>query len=375
MGLTNRLQEIKRALKQFPDDLKMSLVPKEKRKNNARIFLDCMYLSFRWGWLSYIFYFSLKMDKKGVKLKDHITEGEFVRLREKLNFNYPSGKLAYPGICKDKILSKKLVASLGATVPIQYCSVQLENDNVVCRDEALNLVHLKEIKNVYLCYKPVEAECGDGVMMFRIMQDGMVEIKGELCKFDTLLEKISSNIKKWGRGMIEDWIMQHPELSKIYSKSVNSLRIITVLHDADDDGVRVLGAFLRIGAHGNNVDNYAVGGLIVDVNEEGKLRKYGYIRPEYGNEETTVHPDSGFVLEGFQVPYFKESVDICKSIHLKLKGIYSIGWDVAITESGPMIVEINDNWEIEPIEHCTGRGLRKEYEETFVATAKKLKLI
>lgn len=370
--ILRRLKEIVNVAKTFPENLQSSLVPPEERKNSWHILMECLYLCARWGPLGYIFHFSLKMDRKGVKLHDHVTEGEFVRLREFVNFNYPSSKLAYPGITKDKILSKKLLAALGAPVPVQYCSVTLENGNLYCRDEEGIPVDFTELRNRHLCYKPVEAECGDGVMMFRILDDKHAELNGEACSLQSLKDNMIFQIKTWGRGMIEDRIIQHRDLENIYYKSVNSLRIITVLSKEGKNGIRLLGAFLRIGAAGNSVDNYAVGGLIINVRPDGKLEKYGYIRPEYGNAETAVHPDTGIVLENFSVPFFKEAVDLCIKIHGQLPGIYSIGWDVAITGEGPLIVEINDNWELEPLEHCTGRGFRKEYEETFVATARKL---
>ncbi len=370
--ISRRLKEIVNVIKTFPENLQTSLVPSEERKSNLRILLECLYLCARWGPMGYVFHFSLKMDRKGVKLRDHVTEGEFVRLREFVNFNYPSPKLAYPGITKDKILSKKLLAALGASVPVQYCSVTLENGDLYCRDEEGRPVNLEQLRNKPLCYKPVEAECGDGVMMFCILDNGQAQLNGENCSLQSLKDNMVSQIKAWGRGMIEDRIVQHPDLANLYSKSVNSLRIITVLDETDKNGVRLLGAFLRVGAAGNNVDNYAVGGLIINVKPDGKLEKYGYIRPEYGNAETMVHPDTGITLENFSVPFFEEAISLCIKIHRQLPGIYSIGWDVAITAEGPLIVEINDNWELEPIEHCTGQGLRREYEETFVATARKL---
>lgn len=323
--ISRRLKDISNVVKTFSANLHSSLIPPKERKNSLHILLECLYLCARWGPMGYIFYFSLKMDKKETKIHNHVTEGEFVRLREFVNFNYPSSKLAYPGITKDKILSKKLLTSLGAPVPIQYCSVILENGNLSCYNEEGTPVNFSELKNKNLCYKPVEAECGDGVMMFRILDDKHAELNGEICLLSSLKDNIISSIKTWGRGMIEDKIVQHVELKNIYSQSVNSLRIITILSEEYQNRVRLLGAFLRIGAAGNNVDNYAMGGVIINVKSDGKLEKYGYIRPEYGNAETTVHPDTGIVLENISVPFFKEAVDLCIKIHGRLTGIYSIG--------------------------------------------------
>ena len=45
-------------------------------------------------------------------------------------------------------------------------------------------------------------------------------------------------------------------------------------------------------------------------------------------------------------------------------GVRSIGWDIAITDSGPCFVEGNDNWEIS-LNQAADRGLRKAWYEAM----------
>ena len=40
-----------------------------------------------------------------------------------------------------------------------------------------------------------------------------------------------------------------------------------------------------------------------------------------------------------------------------LDSIYSVGWDIAITENGPLFIEGNDNWELQAIQRTHG-GLK-----------------
>lgn len=82
---------------------------------------------------------------------------------------------------------------------------------------------------------------------------------------------------------------------------------------------------------------------------------------------------TGVPCKGYKIPFFEEAIAQCLYIHNKMQGLYSIGWDIAITPNGPMIIELNDNWEIQPLEIVTERGWRKEYIETFVQTARKLR--
>lgn len=58
-----------------------------------------------------------------------------------------------------------------------------------------------------------------------------------------------------------------------------------------------------------------------------------------------VHPDTGVALQDYLVPFFKESIEMVTKAHLYMYGIHSIGWDVAVTPDGPMLIEANEDWD------------------------------
>jgi hypothetical protein len=134
-------------------------------------------------------------------------------------------------------------------------------------------------------------------------------------------------------------IEQHREINKIHDKSVSTLRIISLINS--ENCPEIISAFMRFGVGNSVVDNASSGGFFVALNiDEGTLKDTGHYLPEYGGAEIKKHPDSGFKFEGFKVPYFNEA---CEEV---LKGIKVIpdrfiGWDVAITPNGPIIVEAN----------------------------------
>lgn len=64
------------------------------------------------------------------------------------------------------------------------------------------------------------------------------------------------------------------------------------------------------------MDNHGKGGLEIAVNAEGKLVKYAYYRPGFGTK-VVKHPYSGIVFEGYQIPFYKETVDLCLRFHTK----------------------------------------------------------
>ena len=115
---------------------------------------------------------------------------------------------------------------------------------------------------------------------------------------------------------------------------------------------------MRFGVGDSVIDNASSGGFFVGVNiDEGTLKDTGHYLSQYGGAKIKKHPDSGFIFEGFKVPYFKEA---CEEV---LKGIMVIpnrfiGWDVAITPNGPIIVEANSSPHLQ-ISNIVNGGLLK----------------
>ena len=59
-----------------------------------------------------------------------------------------------------------------------------------------------------------------------------------------------------------------------------------------------------------------------------------------------------------------ETVELACRAHRTLYRIRAIGWDVAISDNGPVFIEGNDNWEIS-LNHAFDRSLRKDSEEVI----------
>ena len=136
--------------------------------------------------------------------------------------------------------------------------------------------------------------------------------------------------------IIQELIHQHEEINKIYSQSVNSIRIVTCNFKGKTE---VLSAVIRLGQGGNKLDNASQGGLFCGINEDGTLKKFGYSK--YG-ETCTIHPQ-GAVFAECRIPNF----DKCKELVIDLSNRFLrisklISWDLAVDENGePTIIEVN----------------------------------
>lgn len=173
----------------------------------------------------------------------------------------------------------------------------------------------------------------------------------------TALDEYREQLSR-GLYLVQEAIGQHPSVSAINPGCINTIRLATVQNHGR---IEVFGAVMRFGTSKTGcVDNSAAGGICVGVDcAHGTLMKYGFYKPGKGTK-TETHPDSGIVFEGYEIPFFKEAVALAAKAHRSLSRIHSIGWDIAITENGPVFIEGNDNWELKSMQASYG-GLRRKW--------------
>lgn len=172
--------------------------------------------------------------------------------------------------------------------------------------------------------KPEDGTCGHGVEKL---------YKKDFENVRVLYDHIIAS----GNMLAEECITQHPDVARLYPLSINTYRIVTVYVDGE---AHVVYAYIRIGNHGNYVDNFNSGGMScpVDVNT-GIITHPGYDKEQM---EYEVHPMTNVRLVGYQLPYWKEACDMCIEAAYVVPEVGYIAWDVAISDKGPVFVEGND---------------------------------
>ncbi|WP_274520776.1 sugar-transfer associated ATP-grasp domain-containing protein [Ectothiorhodospira variabilis] len=142
--------------------------------------------------------------------------------------------------------------------------------------------------------------------------------------------------------LVQDYLQQHDFLGHINPHTVNSLRVVTFI-DTNDE-IRIPHAVLRLGREGSAADNWDKGGLSVAVDQNTGTLGRGVFKIRYGGDWVSEHPDTSVHFEGQQIPNWNSILDICKRAAATMSGVRAIGWDVALTPSGPVIIEGNSTW-------------------------------
>ena len=146
--------------------------------------------------------------------------------------------------------------------------------------------------------------------------------------------------------------------------SVNTIRMMTL----NDRGTpRLLWAGLRVGNGVNAVDNFHAEGMGVKIDlETGKLVGKGINKD---NVAFDTHPTTGVVFDGFQIPCFQEAKEMVLKAALESDKILVVGWDVAISETGPVVIEGNRRPGFDLVQVLDDRG-RMDIARQAIASVK-----
>lgn len=138
------------------------------------------------------------------------------------------------------------------------------------------------------------------------------------------------------RMFLEEVIDQNKQMNLLCPTSVNTIRIMTL---ANNDKSEIIYAALRVGNGIHEVDNFHKGGMGVSIDlQNGKLKGDAIDK----NLNTyKKHPYTNVVFDGFQLPYWEETKKLVLKCALQNQKIKVIGWDVAITDKCPILVEGN----------------------------------
>jgi hypothetical protein len=182
--------------------------------------------------------------------------------------------------------------------------------------------------------KPLDGSGGEGVIVLLFDGDRHRTLEGE-CSLDAVWDKIHLGGSEPHSYLIEERVEQHESLSVLYPHSLNTLRVITV--KTNDSTWNLMAVYMRIG-NNSQVDNLGVGGIQLTVNLDGYTTfAYDWL----SKKQITQHPITNELIVGIKVPFFQDAVKIALKASKKFSFMGTIGFDIGISKSGPMIIEGN----------------------------------
>lgn len=145
--------------------------------------------------------------------------------------------------------------------------------------------------------------------------------------------------------MLEEEIVQHPLLDTVSPSAVASFRFTIIKYQGR---ILVLPLSVRV-ALWDDVDIIKMGqsSACIVVDEEGRFTSPAIVNDSVFDLdfETSYdrHPLTGVMLSdgSFQVPFFREMVDMMMEITEGEDEYGHLGWDIAVSDKGPCVIEGN----------------------------------
>lgn len=143
--------------------------------------------------------------------------------------------------------------------------------------------------------------------------------------------------------VVERCLTPHASLAPLTAEAVSTVRCVT---SAGRDGEpRLLRATIRMPVGRMIVDNMAAGGMIAAVDvDSGSLRNGIGWTTEKLLQRRPAHPDRGTIIDGFVLELWPEVRRVALAAQRAATPLPFVGWDVALTTDGPILIEANVRW-------------------------------
>lgn len=198
-------------------------------------------------------------------------------------------------------------------------------------------------RNDRMIVKPKKGSGGKGIFIL------------EKAKYPSSKEAFAA-VRAVGTAVVEELIVQAPEMAALNEGSVNTVRVPTIL---TRDGIEIFHPFLRCGCGNSVVDNAASGGILAEVDP-----RTGIVITKGTTENGKFfvrHPVSQTIIPGFVIPRWEEAVLLVKELAKIVAGTRYCGWDIALTKDGWVMVEGNPRGQLLS-QYASQIGLRKDLE-------------
>lgn len=195
--------------------------------------------------------------------------------------------------------------------------------------------------------KPVDGVHGEGVVRFSRTGEGWQNHAGVPVTARDILAHIAAwDYRRW---IVQALVIGNAQLRELSGASgLQTIRVVTITEDNGD--VTVVAARLRLIAGDSAHDNFdygRTGNLIANLDvATGEIRSViGGSGDPCAITQVTKHPRTGAPLIGYRVPQWPQARDLVQRAARAFVPLRTIGWDVAITDDQPCLIEANVTWD------------------------------
>lgn len=202
--------------------------------------------------------------------------------------------------------------------------------------------------------KPHHGSLSEGSVRLTGCIDGMVQIaNGDTQSVETFAQEVMTRYP--GGFILQTALDPHRKMAEIAGPAIGCVRVVTV-----NDGAGPVPAYAvwKLPAPRAMSDNFwQAGSLLAALDLSDGTVTRCVIGTGLAKQDAPQHPVSGAQVVGTQLPHWHETLQVATDAHAVFPEFGICGFDIAVTEDGPKVLECNDNPSHNLYQIATGEGL------------------
>jgi hypothetical protein len=188
--------------------------------------------------------------------------------------------------------------------------------------------------------KPARGRGGEGAGLWQYTDEGY-RLQGGAPLSPSNFVTHLSELSRAKTLLVQPRVRNHSAIADLSNGVLCTARIVTMRNESG--GHEAVCALFRMAVGDNRqVDNFHAGGIAAPIDVAtgrlGAATDWG-LRPRHGWQSR--HPDTGGLIEGRVLPLWAETRARPERAHEAFSDRHILGWDMAILEDGPAVVEAN----------------------------------
>ena len=170
--------------------------------------------------------------------------------------------------------------------------------------------------------------------------------------------------------LLQERLRPPGQLQHFTEETLCTVRVMTVVKT--DGEVEILGAAFKLPGVDRGVDNLSQGGVCIGIDVDAGRLLDGVLYKTLPPTRYRTHPITGKEFYGFQLPQWNRIKGTAVEAARVFPTARAIGWDIAPTPRGPVLLEGNYHWGVEIPQQAYQEGLMKgSFKETYQALARR----
>lgn len=213
---------------------------------------------------------------------------------------------------------------------------------------------LREPANFPLFAKPAAGKYSLNV----ISADAYDPASDELVLFGGARQPVPTTAQTVAAGagyVVQPRLRPAPEIEAKFGQRLWSVRLLVFIRP---NGPHIHRAVAKIATGDNAADNYWRPGNMLGAIDLSSGRIVGVVRGT-GAEMTRdePHPDTGLPMIGFGLAHWTTLCGLAREAATVFPGIRTQSWDIAVTDQGPVLLEVNFGGDLNLAQLAEGKGV------------------